>query len=227
LKQFKTSNPVVLKPKEDFITMMVEKGYTAPDFRFRWCMKRLKIEPVKEFMKKLGRYVQVSGVRASESPERSRKYGESEKVLRTPNPIVMPILDWSTGDVFEFLKKYKRWDGKDFGYLLELYNVKEGNGCGCPISSDVRFGCWTCTVVKVNKMPVDPILENARKRLMEVSNDPKFRILDENGRPRRKLNDRGRKEVAKVFLEVAEKYPEALGYDIDELKEKLRKIIEK
>jgi DNA sulfur modification protein DndC len=73
----------------------------------------------------------------------------------------MPILDWSTGDVFEFLKKYKRWDGKDFGYLLELYNVKEGNGC------------WT------------------------------------------------------FFLEVAEKYPEALGYDIDELKEKLRKIIEK
>jgi DNA sulfur modification protein DndC len=54
LKQFKNIEPVVLKPKEDFITMMVEKGYTAPDFRFRWCMK------------KLGRYVQVSGVRASE-----------------------------------------------------------------------------------------------------------------------------------------------------------------
>jgi len=46
------------------------------------------------------------------------------------------------------------------------------------------------------------------------------------GRPR-SLNEEGRKEVAKVFLEVAEKYPEALGYNIDELKEKLKRIIEK
>jgi DNA sulfur modification protein DndC len=45
------------------------------------------------------------------------------------------------------------------------------------------------------------------------------------GKPR-KLNEEGRKEVAKVFLEVAEKYPEALGYNVDELKEKLKKIIE-
>jgi len=39
------------------------------------------------------------------------------------------------------------------------------------------------------------------------------------------LNEEGRKEVAKVFLEVAEKYPEALGYNIEELKEKLKKVI--
>ena len=53
---------------------------------------------------------------------------------------------------------------------------------------------------------------------------PRFRNFDEKGRPRN-LNEEGRKEVAKVFLGVAEKYPEALGYNIEELKEKLKKVI--
>ena len=138
----------------------------------------------------------------------------------------MPILDWTTEDVFNFLRPWKRWDGRDFNYLLDLYEVKEEGGCGCVLTTDVRFGCWVCTVVKIDKMPVDPILKWARQRILEISRDLGLRNYDNMGRPR-SLNEEGRKEVAKVFLEVAEKYPEALGYNIDELKEKLKRIIEK
>ena len=224
LRMFENVEPIRLTPKEDFITMMVERGYPAPSHRFRWCMARLKIRPMQEFMKKLGKFVQVSGVRASESPERAKRYGRLEKVMKVGNPIIMPILDWTTKDVFDFLRTWKRWDGKDFNYLLELYGVEEGSDCGCSLMIDVRFGCWVCTVVKVDKMPIDPLLKWARERIIEISRDPKFRNFDEKGRPRN-LNEEGRKEVAKVFLEVAKKYPEALGYNIEELKEKLKKVI--
>jgi DNA sulfur modification protein DndC len=227
LRAFENIEPVRLTPKEDFITMMVERGYPAPNHRFRWCMARLKIRPMQEFMKKLGKFVQVSGVRVSESAERARnikRYGKLEKVVKIGNPIIMPILDWTTEDVFNFLKTQKRWDGKDFGYLLELYGIEEGSDCGCAISTDVRFGCWVCTVVRVDKMPVEPILKWARQQILEISRDPRLRNYDEKGRPRR-LNEEGRKEVAKVFLEVAEKYPEALGYNIVELKNKLKKVV--
>jgi DNA sulfur modification protein DndC len=223
LKTFRNIETVRLVPREDFITMMVERGYPTPNYRFRWCMARLKVRPMQEFMKKLGRFVQVSGVRASESSARARNYGKSEKLIKVGNPIVMPILDWTTEDVFNFLRTRKRWDGKSFEYLLSLYEV-DGN-CGCVLTTDVRFGCWVCTVVKIDKMPIDPILRWARQRILEISHNPKYRYHDNMGRPR-KLNEEGRKEVAKVFLEVAEKYPEALGYDVNELKEKLKKIIE-
>jgi len=192
-------------------------------------MARLKIRPMQDLMKKLGKFVQVSGVRSTESAERGKNikhYGKSEKVVKIGNPIVMPILDWTTEDVFNFLRPWKRWDGRDFNYLLDLYEVKEEGGCGCVLTTDVRFGCWVCTVVKIDKMPVDPILKWARQRILEISRDLGLRNYDNMGRPR-SLNEEGRKEVAKVFLEVAEKYPEALGYNIDELKEKLKRIIEK
>jgi DNA sulfur modification protein DndC len=175
-------------------------------------------------MKKLGKFVQVSGVRASESPERAKRYGRLEKVMKVGNPIIMPILEWTTKDIFDFLRTWKRWDGKDFNYLLALYGVEEGSDCGCSLMIDVWFGCWVCTVVKVDKMLIDPLLKWARERIIEISRDPKFRNFDEKGRPRN-LNEEGRKEVAKVFLEVAEKYPEALGYNIEELKGKLKKVI--
>jgi DNA sulfur modification protein DndC len=224
LRMFENIEPIRLTPKEDFITMMVERGYPAPSHRFRWCMARLKIRPMEEFMKKLGKFVQVSGVRAFESSERTKRYKGLEKVMKVGNPIIMPILDWTTEEVFGFLRTWKRWDGKDFNYLLQLYGVEERNECGCSLTTDVRFGCWVCTVVKVDKMPIDPLLKWARERIIEISRDPRLRNYDERGRPRN-LNEEGRKEVAKVFLEVAEKYPEALGYNIEELKEKLKKII--
>lgn len=52
LRMFKNIEPVRLTPKEDFITMMVERGYPALNHCFRWCMGRLKIRPMQDFIKK-------------------------------------------------------------------------------------------------------------------------------------------------------------------------------
>ena len=51
LRTFKNIEPVRLTPKEDFIIIMVERGYPEPNHRFRWCMARLKIRPMQDFIK--------------------------------------------------------------------------------------------------------------------------------------------------------------------------------
>ena len=220
---------VVLKPAggQDFISLMTLRGYPAPSHRFRWCMDRLKIKPFKRFIRSIGKHVEVSGVRLKESSERSRNIKTNyngQYIIQLKNIIVMPILDWSEQDVFNFLRTHKRWDGKSYLYLLELYRVIPEGNCGCPLISDVRFGCWVCTVVKNDKMPSSKLLKWARKRILEISRDPRYRVFDSNGKPR-SLNKEGRKEIARVFLEVAEREPEALGYDIEKLKDMLRRII--
>ena len=98
-------------------------------------------------------------------------------------------------------------------------------GCGCALLSDVRFGCWVCTVVRQDRMPSHPILRWARQRILEVSRDPRYRERRPGGGLGR-LNEEGRREVARAFLEVAERYPEALGYDdLEGLKERLRRVV--
>ena len=221
---------VVLKPAEgeDFISLMVLRGYPAPSHRFRWCMDRLKIKPFRRFIRSIGKHVEVSGVRLKESFERSRnikKNYNGQYIMQLRNKIVvMPILDWSEQDVFEFLRTHRRWDGKSYLYLLKLYRVKQESSFSCFLPSDVRFGCWVCTVVKDDKMPTSKLLKWARKRILEISRNPRYRVFDSNGKPR-SLNKEGRKEIARVFLEVAEREPEALGYDIEKLKDMLRRII--
>ena len=178
LKDIPNVVPVRLTPREDFVSMMVERGYPAPSFRFRWCMARLKIRPMQDFLRSLGRYVQVSGIRAAESDERTRRYAAAGKVVRGERPIVMPILDWTTEDVFNYLKMHKRWDGKPFDYLLKLYGVEQ-EGCGCALYTDVRFGCWVCTVVRIDKMPTPPILKRTRERILDISRDPRYREFED------------------------------------------------
>lgn len=188
LKVYPNVKPIRLTPIEDFISMMVERGYPAPSHRFRWCMERLKLRPMKRFMEQLGKFVQLSGVRMTESSERAKQTaynGKHEKIIRLGNPIIMPILDWTTEDVFRYLRSERRWDGREFDYLLNLYEVKEDNdGCGCALTTDVRFGCWVCTVVKNDKMPVSDTLKEARKMIMDISRDLRYRIIDKNGKPR-------------------------------------------
>ena len=220
LRQYPNITPVRLTPKpgEDFISMMVKKGYPVPGPRFRWCMARLKIRPMMEFMRRLGHFVQVSGIRASESSDRGRRYGGLDKFVNGANPILMPILDWTTEDVINYLREARRWDGRDFGYLLSLYEVG-----GYALFTSVRFGCWVCTVVRNDRMPVPPILKWARERLIAISRDPSMRIIID-GKPRG-LSEVGRREVARVFLRVLEEYPEAFGYNVGELRGMLGGVV--
>ncbi len=233
--------PNVLRPAEgeDYVSMVVERGYPVPSWYFRWCVDRLKIRPVKRYMMGLGRAVKVLGVRADESPQRSRTTqvkGLHPPIVEGRSPELRPIIDWTEADVVNYLKIEKRWDGKGFDYLLNLYGYEMEDACTpdvfCPVKvkesstpyTSVRFGCWLCTVIKRNKMPVDRELEEAREKLREISDDPGNRLFVD-GKPR-KLNIKGRKMIASVLLQVLESKPEAFGYDHQFLKKKLRSFID-
>lgn len=247
LKGLPGVEPVVLRPAEgeDYVSMVLDRGYPVPSWYFRWCVDRLKIRPVKRFMKSLGPAVKVLGVRADESIERRRTTaakGSYPAILGGENPTLRPIILWTERGVVEYLKTHKRWDGKTFDYLIDLYGYELNDACAPNAScyqggwsvkhsvlegetpyTSVRFGCWLCTVVRRNKMPVSETLESARKRLREISDDPSNRVFV-NGKPR-KLNEKGRAEVAMVLLEVLEKEPEAFGYDHRWLETKLKKAV--
>lgn len=243
LKGIEGVHSVVLRPAEgeDYISMMLEKGYPAPSWYFRWCVDRLKIRPVKRFMKSMGTAVAVLGVRADESLQRSRTAsvnGSRPLLVEGRSPTLRPIIEWTEADVVRYLKSERRWDGKTFDYLLSLYGYGTGGSCGpnafCSFGigeeqeahrKGIRFGCWLCTVVKRNRMPIDPVLEYARERLRSISDDPKNRIYLE-GRPR-KLTLEARKEIAGVLLNALEKSPEAFGYDREKLKQKLESFLKR
>jgi len=76
----------------------------------------------------------------------------------------------------------KRWDGESFDYVFELYGEECGFNPDVPCgTSDVRFGCWVCTLVNQEKMPVSETLKKVRVGLKEISSKRENRIIDENG----------------------------------------------
>ncbi|MDG6930067.1 MAG: phosphoadenosine phosphosulfate reductase family protein [Nitrososphaerota archaeon] len=245
LKGIPDVEPVIVKPKEgeDYVSMVLDNGYPVPSWYFRWCVDRLKIRPVKRFMNTLGRAVKVLGVRSDESQARKRTTmvnGERPAIINGNNPTVRPIITWTESDVVSYLRSTKRWDGRSFDYLINLYGYEINDACApntfCYVRvgnpglqekttayTSVRFGCWLCTVVKRNKMPVSETLEKARKKLREISDSSENRVFV-GGKPR-KLNENGRREIAKVMLEALEKEPDAFGYDREELRGRLESII--
>jgi DNA sulfur modification protein DndC len=228
--------PVVVKPAqgEDFISMMVLKGYPAPGPRFRWCTRVLKLTPLLRFVRSLGSFAMVSGVRLDESAYRrsnlSRRDFTSNGVAKVrfygaEAVAVTPILTWSNSDVIRFLQAHSRWDGKSYDYLLNLYgfnNLSEKPAGNTPIT--VRFGCWTCTVIGREKTPIPQPLLEAKQQLIQVAKkDPRYREL--KGNRLGKLNTEGRRKVAEIFLHALRKVPDAFGYNIKKLEECLKTAI--
>lgn len=72
--------------------------------------------------------------------------------------VATPISDWGTDDVWEYLFENNPppW-GYPHDEMLELY--RQAGGGECPVVVDLntpscggsRFGCWTCTVVKLDR----------------------------------------------------------------------------
>ena len=188
-------------------------------------MARLKIYPVHMFLRQIGKRVMVLGVRSDESSRRKATVGTEPLIVKRNEIDVRPLIKWTKFDVFEYLLDTKRWDGESFDYVFELYGEECGFNPNVPCgTSDTRFGCWVCTLVNQEKMPVSETLKKVRTGLKEISSKRENRIIDENGNPRR-LNLEGRKKVAELFLEALEKEPEAFGYDVVALKNKLETFL--
>lgn len=240
-------NTKILKPKngEDFFTMMIEKGYPPPHYRFRWCVPRLKIKPFMNYLKNFnGKLVMITGERKDESTTRSRIMnnricGQLGMLQRDDrgNIIATPLKDWTKDEVFAFLASSKQpWNEKPYSYILEAYGTDEVRAkCACGLSPNVRYGCWVCTVIKKDKAlellkekgeHTAEVLLTAKEAIRNIGLAPKFRDVKNNGKYG-KLNNKGRKAVIKILKYVLENAAEGLsGYLEDPyLQTKLRSWI--
>jgi DNA sulfur modification protein DndC len=215
---------------ECFWVCLLGKGYPPPHQRFRWCTRRLKIEPVEKTLKTFiqsDKSVVLTGVRFGESRSRDGKLnylcsrgGECGQGIwfhyssRLGVGYLAPIAHWRKCDVCDFLN----FHAPSFGYPTQYLEINVYNG------RETRFGCWMCTVVKQDKtmekiifIPqwahLCPLLE-FRQRVRDVSSSPNSRILRPDGTPGRlKLS------VRRHLLDELMELQTQLGIDIISPKE--------
>lgn len=187
----------VLHPKleDNFFVLVLGKGYLPPTRWFRWCTERLKVRPIKQYIrsiiKKYGDCTVLLGMRLKESATRDnglKKRGYSKWMpfegLKGAT-IYAPILELSIEDVWTYLLNNQSPWGMDNHLLRSLYT---GGNSSCSLfCGGIRFGCWVCTVVKKDRCTEGlsqlpewewlSMLITYRDKLSEVRNNPANRIL--------------------------------------------------
>lgn len=162
----------IVRPNVDqtFWSKLIGRGYPPPTRWFRWCTSNMKIKPsraaIESIVREFGSVVLLLGSRKAESSNRSRSMSQRIRNARGMNPhheipnafVLAPISEWSTDDVWEYLFENNPppW-GNPHDEMLGLY--RQAGGGECPVVMDLntpscggsRFGCWTCTVVKMDK----------------------------------------------------------------------------
>lgn len=165
----------IVEPREEDTLMVciIGKGYQCPSSSFRYCVRRLKIDPAREFLERYfleedkdNAACLVLGSRDNESGNRKRSlnkffgdefYGKHPvKEIRTASP----VRDWTRQEVVTYLT-YNRapWKkGARNTELLAFYSGAAGNECplGAAVTSDneailscgknARMGCYLCTL---------------------------------------------------------------------------------
>ncbi len=219
--------------QDRFWVNLIGKGYPSPNRWFRWCTKRLKINPtgryIADAVNTYGEAIIVLGTRKAESANRasSMKNYDNGGRLRNhviPNTFVFtPIADMLDNDVWAYLLQVPNPWGGDNLDLLELY----GSACStgeCPFVIDTgtqscgksRFGCWVCTVVRKDRS-MENFIKNGEQSLRELLNLRDWlyyiRQEDNQGLPKEtKVNTRfsgfllsTRREILRRLLSVQNK----------------------
>ena len=233
--------PVYVKqthPKKDesFWCCLLGKGYPAPNPTFRWCTNRLKIKPTIELLKmmihKHHKAVLILGVRKAESAARNKTITKHEANASVHNPnftphanvpdchVFTPLKNLKTWEVFELLVKERpAWGGRN-NDLLNLYQdadsgecpfvVSENDSAGCG-TSNARFGCWTCTVVKKDKA-LDSLSSTYSDNSLKLMSDFRVRIKEISDTPeyRCKIRRNGQYGLGPITLEARKKLFEEL-----------------
>ncbi|MFW9890288.1 MAG: phosphoadenosine phosphosulfate reductase family protein [Candidatus Thorarchaeota archaeon] len=234
----------ILKPAtgEDYFSMVLDRGYSAPHFRYRWCMGRLKMAPTFDFLYDLGDFVMITGVRQQESNARRRNLQnrkQTKPIARVgSNIMVAPLLNWSTEQVWGFLSSFNQpWSGEKYEQLFELYRIGDNlEGCGrCELTPSSRFGCWICTVVRRDRLLENlanhgyeyRIMLNAKERIRNVSLTRSMRSFHPDGRYKG-LNEKGKLEIVNIIVDVLLAHQDALEAYLEngELKQKVIRWIE-
>lgn len=210
-------------PTEGYWYHLIGKGYPAPHHRFRWCIKRLKIKPIKRFLAQKKEGLLILGSRANESRARRRSLDRrtlGDGFLRMegyPGDFLgyAPIRDWHVKDVWGFLLENKPpWGEPSHDELFGLYlsltdecDINERGGFTC---GGNRFGCWVCTVVKKD-VSLRRIAEHDERYMLlyefkewirDLSADPDNRQVLGRRRP---LKKEARRKIFDKLLRVQEK----------------------
>lgn len=188
----------IVKPEleESFWVCMLGKGYPPPHRNFRWCTSKLKIKPTEAKLAPLivpGRTVFITGVRFGESDARDIRLhsacsrgGECgqglwfERSGKLGVSYAGPISVWRECDVWDLLNYVAPSWGYSTSALEKLY-----------LFPSMRFGCWTCTVVRRDKamesicaVPEGRVYEpllRFRQRLIDVAAESANRVMRLNG----------------------------------------------
>jgi DNA sulfur modification protein DndC len=204
--------------KGTFWFNLIGKGYPAPSPSFRWCTNHMKVKPTARFLQlqadHYGGAVLLLGIRRSESSQRAKTIAHHESkhsggnVRLTPHTdvadchIFAPIKEFTTEEVWALLLQLRPPWGGSYRELIAMYRdahtgecpfvVSESDNASCG-TSNARFGCWTCTVVRKDRA-LDALAESRedesleklaafRIRIKHISDDPEQRsLVRRNGR---------------------------------------------
>jgi len=218
----KNKLPVIVKlltpeTADTFWVNVIGRGYPSPRYKFRWCTDRLKIKPANKFVrdqiKENGEVIMLLGMRKSESSSRANIMEKYENIrvrdklspsATLPNCLVFaPISEWTTDDVWSFLKD----NPNPWGWSNEnLYTLYQGATAEyedhfvmdktTPVTGASRFGCWICTLVEKDKSMTAMIQNDAEKvwmePLLDLRNDLDFRGIDSEGNDRHEIDKQRR-----------------------------------
>jgi DNA sulfur modification protein DndC len=165
----------IVEPKEDetLLVCIIGKGYQAPSVTFKYCVRRLKIAPARDFLEAVflaegaEETCLVMGSRDNESGNRKRSlekyFGEEFYGYHPVGSIrtASPIRDWTSQEVVTYLA-FNRAPWSKYGArnteLLQFYGSAAGSECplGAAVVNDneammqcgksARTGCYACTI---------------------------------------------------------------------------------
>ncbi|QHW35492.1 phosphoadenosine phosphosulfate reductase family protein (plasmid) [Paenibacillus rhizovicinus] len=165
----------IVEPREDETLMVciIGKGYQAPSVTFKYCVRRLKIEPARDFLEAVfltegvDDTCLVMGSRDNESGNRRRsleKYFGDEFYGHHPvgnTRTCSPIREWTSQEIVTYLA-FNRAPWSKYGArnteLLQFYGSAAGSECplGAAVVNDneammqcgksARTGCYACTI---------------------------------------------------------------------------------
>jgi DNA sulfur modification protein DndC len=188
----------IVEPKEDntLLVCIIGKGYQAPSVTFKYCVRRLKIEPAREFLEAVflaegpEDTCLVMGTRDNESTERKRSlnkhFGEDFYGHHPVGNIrtASPIRDWTKQEVVTYLAFNRApWKGARNTELLAFYGNAAGSECplGAAVVNDneammqcgksARMGCYLCTISN------DKSMGNLIKTFPEYEKYYRFRAI--------------------------------------------------
>ena len=206
--------------EETFWSLVIGKGYPAPNNAFRFCTEKMKIKPTTRFIldkvSSDGEAVVLIGTRRAESAQRAKTIQRHEikghRLTKHPlNPntyTYAPLKELMLEEVWWVINAIPSPWGFDNNVIFNIYKDAAADDYECPTMmtdkkqpscGQSRFGCWICTVVVEDKS-MTALIKNGvswmkplldfRNRLLANRNKSEYR-RDERRNGQRAVDELG------------------------------------